>query len=247
MKRLLIALMLLPTLAFGQAFTIGDPAYNNPAPAAAGGGGELGLWSVTTYATNAAFTIATNSVPANSWLVVGWADESDSASQANAGFTATPTLTFAKVTDASAASSANAEIWTNFFAAGGNLSLAFNNQSGKKQSAVLWVFTNMNTVQMEAAAAFTNRTGTATPDANASFITAVNNSYVVGVCSDFSATAGSLVTTNGVTLDLNDFQSTAYRGVFFHKLVSTAATDRYGMQAPASATGIGIALVRVRP
>jgi hypothetical protein len=113
------------------------------------------IQSFTTKTGNSATVHALTSVPAGALLVLATTAD---AVVSNSIVSSTPSLTWTKRSDAGAASSDNAEIWTAVYAAGGTISVSSNWGNDNSQSSVCYVVLNAETSPAGAfaTAVFTN-------------------------------------------------------------------------------------------
>lgn len=182
-------------------------------------------------------THSLTSVPASALLVLTIAAET---SGNNAIIGGSPTLTWTKQADASAANSGDCEIWTANSGAGGTITITAQ-LAATKQSSVVYVMTGQNGTPFG-----TGVTATAQTTASRTVTTTLSSSVILCVSSDFAATTGALTLRDAATLIKDDLQSGAYRGFHYWKQASTVTTYTEGYSAPTSGSNVGTCALEVK-
>lgn len=258
-QALTLGLLLLCTAGSLPPPTIIGNMVNSSAVSGGGGGGSLVVVSADPKvgAHNAlstgSLTHTLTSVTAGALLLVATASESDASGGPGL---ATPTvadstgLTWTKRSDASAASSGNAEIWTAVFTAGGNTTVTVDwgvtGPTGPQRTSVCYVITGQ-----ESTLAGNQNTGTAQAAPSVAVTTTRANSIIFCVTSDWAAIAGARTyrTPSSIspTLDLEDQTGAgSYNCSYIYRYQATTATSyTVGISSP-STMQAGTAVYEVR-
>jgi hypothetical protein len=196
----------------------------------------------TNYDTTSTWTAGkTNhlvSLPANSFLVVCWADTGANLNSPTIG--SNPALTWVTNAIAKGVNSGNCSIMSAVFAAGGDIYIT-NKIGANVGENMVYVFTGTETVP-----AGVTRTNAAVKPATSTITTTRNNSVVVGVISDFTPTTGAATWNDSPTIQLDDLHGGVARFFFFTETVAVAGATTIGLTAPTGSAQEGICLLEVR-
>jgi hypothetical protein len=187
----------------------------------------------------AAVTHNLTNVPAGALLVV---TTSAGSNLQNASVSSSPSLTWTKRVDASAASSGDAEIYTAVFTAGGSIDVT-SNWGNQAQSSVCYVVVNQ-----ESSLGGATASGTGQNPANVSITTTRANSIILAVSSDWNAVNYTSPRSyrSSATETLYNYASGSVTSYYYYKQATTTAAYPMGLNGPGTATSSGTALIEIR-
>jgi hypothetical protein len=203
---------------------------------------QLTLQSSNTQSGSAATVHALTSVPAGALLVVTTAAGS---AQTNCTVTSSPSLTWSRRIEASAASSGDAEIFTAVFTAGGSISVT-SNWGNQQQASVCHVVTGQ-----ESTLAGTTGSGTSQEFPSVAVTTTRANSILFCVTSDWNGNSGSTRTYRSSAVEkFYYFSSNNVTAYHYTLAAATAQAYTMGLTAPSmqktSVNGGGTAVLEIR-
>lgn len=177
-------------------------------------------------------------VPAGSMLVL---TTSFGTSGENAIVSSNPTLTWAKRADASAANSGDSEIYTAYFASGGNINVTSRWEFPYIQASTCYVIVNSENTFAGASV-----TATAQAAPSASITSTRANSILIGVTSDWNARNGSARTLRSGATETN-YSFTLGDATGYHYYLNAPTIGGYtmGVSSPSTQSG-GTCVIEIR-
>jgi hypothetical protein len=165
-------------------------------------------------------------VPAGALLVLATTAD---AAPSNCAVSSTPSLTWTKRSDAGAAQSDNAEIWTAAFAAGGSITVNSSWGSDHSQSSICYVVLNAESILGGASATAVSQAAPSVP-----ITTTRDNSIIFGCTADFNARNGSNRTLRDNATERLYYRDGNYATYHYTKAAPTIATYTEGLSAPSN-------------
>ena len=196
------------------------------------------IQSFTTKTGNSATVHALTSVPAGALLVLATTAD---AVVSNSIVSSTPSLTWTKRSDAGAASSDNAEIWTAVYAAGGTISVSSNWGNDNSQSSVCYVVLNAET---SPAGAFATAVLQTAP--SVTITTTRANSIIFGCSADWKAIDGATRTLRDAATERFYFKDGNFTTYHYTKAATSIAAYTEGISFPTGQQA-STALLEIRP
>jgi len=186
----------------------------------------LTINSFTTKTGIGAQAHALSGVPAGALLVLATTAD---AAPSNCAVSSTPSLTWTKRSDAGAAQSDNAEIWTATFAAGGSITVNSSWGTDHSQSSICYVVLNAESTLGGASATAVSQ---AAP--SVTIITSRENSIIFGCTADFNARNGSNRTLRDNATERLYYRDGNYTTYHYTKSGQTVAAYTEGISSPSN-------------
>ena len=197
--------------------------------AAAGAQSPVSIQSVTTKTGTSAITQNLTGVPAGALLVLATTGD---AVPSDCIVSSSPSLTWTKRSDAGAAQSANAEIWTAVYAAGGSISITSNWGSENSQASVCYVVLN---AEPSLNGAFATDVLQSAP--SVTITTTRDNSIIFGCTADWKAINGSTRTLRDAATERLYFKDGNYTTYYYTKAAATIGAYTEGVSCSNRSTG----------
>ena len=163
-------------------------------------------------------------VPAGALLVLATTAD---AAVSDCIVSSSPVLTWTKRSDAGAASSDNAEIWTAVYTAGGSITVTSNWGLGHSQTSVCYVVLNA-----EPTLGGTSATGVLQFSPSVTITTTRDNSIIFGCTADWNAVNGTTRTLRDGAIERLYFNDGNYSTYYYTKAAATMAAYTEGVSLP---------------
>jgi hypothetical protein len=182
-------------------------------------------------------THSLTSVPAGALLII----TTQAASQStNASMSSSPSLTWTRRSDAHAAGSGNAEIWTTSFTAGGSITITSDFGPGVIQSSVAWVIRGQETIPLGAYAYASTQS-----IPSRTITTTRAGSLLICLTSDLNGVSGASRVYRDKATEVYYQSLTGTTGYHYYKEAANIATYTEGLTAPGGQSA-GTAILEIR-
>ena len=192
--------------------------------AAAGAQSPVTIQSFTTKTGTAAIAHQLTGVPAGALLVLATTAD---VVPSDCNVSSSPSLTWTKRSDAGAASSDNAEIWTAVYSAGGSITVTSNWGNEVSQSSVCYVVLNAEPTLGGAFA-----TGVLQSAPSVTITTTRDNSIIFGCTADWKAVNGTTRTLRDAATERLYFKDGNYTTYHYTKAASSIGAYTEGVSLP---------------
>lgn len=235
--RLMLTSLLLLTLSLQGDVTV----VVGQKPVVAAGGGPVIDDTETNSVTTGSAAVSFTGVAAGNLLVASTANEDSN----TANLTVTGGgLTWTKRADGQAIGSGNAEIWTAVFTAGGSITVTGLSASGVRSSLAVYSISNHDSM----AAGFDSDTATGQTQPSVTSTTTREDSLMICISSDFSATSGTPTyrTPPTHTQVHEHFETGRYHAYHYYGQATTTGGYTMGLTAPTHGTAVATAVLEIR-
>lgn len=183
----------------------------------------INVVTINSSSNTSATTHSLTSVPVGALIVLTTAC---GFAQTDCTVSSSPSLTWSRRVDTSAATSGDCEVFTAIYTAGGSITVT-SNWGSTSQSSVCYVMTNIGTT---ITGSKSNTVAKTTPSASISTIR--DNSFIFGVSSDWNAISGSRTYVGNPTESFYNYGASDYAGYHYYRYAPVAGSYTIGLSAP---------------